>query len=1263
MKKIFVSIAILLALSLFQEVSANSLRVIDYDISNFPAVKARLFQFDETGKPLNNLEAINYAVSDNGTPLTLQYVQCSSEHKPERNSIVFSFDKGISAGDTSLQYFKLARRIFDSISSRINYDLTDVAVTSFDLWSYLLLDFSSDKAKVASSLGLLRHSPSSSCNAGLISLPAGAIPIFNTENSRRSVILITQGVADFASSEIITQAQAQNVAIYIVYLGKTIPEELKNVSIGTGGRYFDNVKPSTDIMPVIYSIMSLIEGYKPCEFMWYGNYDCLEEHSIEITDKTSNQSAKFDFEITETDKPTFVSNPPYLEYTSVPIGESMTQEIIVQAINTDIVVTKFSIANPAFEIIEGSISSPKIIYKNTTHKLSIRYTPIDSAIVFTKLIIESNACFGTEIYITGGFPNRPPKTKTIELVSPKCGETLVIGDSAEVRWQGLLPKDVIQLEYSLDFGGTWFGLAKNIENLAYNWEIPNVETDGLLIRAIQMWPNNVGRTLDLKHRAQVNSAFFNKIGDRVITAADDSCAVIWNSNNGEKVHILKHPHKTVNYAVFDQAGKFAFTACANGFVYMYDAELGSLIRSFRHDGSSDALSVEVSPSGDRFVSVSKDGYVYIWSINGPQIKKIDLSGENPNFAVFDKTGQKVLVTTQLGIARFYNFNGEPINSFDTKNPGELSALSRHGTFSQDGSKIAVVNDPNESVFVFDVASGNKLYSLKHTSGSSKIYINSSSFFYNPDDDTEYILTAGSDNSIRRWLASDGSVPKGTDGKDTLHLFREHSKPVQTAVFNFDGSRLLSSSWDSTAKIWNLNQRDLQMDSTDCFIAIGKAEIEPIDIDFGDVLIDDVSTITQGFIRNLKNFKFNIRNIRFFGGDIDDFQIIDEMEFPMILGASELKTISIRFQPKGAGLRKTFAEVIIPNDTLIIEIFGYGIDVGLHSSTYLIDFGRVEIDEFKDSTFTTLLTNRSGDVITIDSVYLDGPDNEHFDIAQMPQIPIVLAPGQSIDATFRFIPETLGRLNGIVVFEHDGKGTPTRINLFGNGIGTIRDTFSIVLTDFQAKPGESAVLPLKLRRLSSHGAFHRLSAVRASLSFNATLLEPIGNFNSDIIIGNKRTISFDIPYDQTAEEIDFNINFKTGLGNDSLSKMDLFDIQPIDNAKIIISGNEATFKLLNICNEGGSRLFDQHTGRIYLMQNKPNPFSDRTTIDFEIIERGTSKLTIYDMTGLKAKEVFNEMREAGAYSIELSASDFAAGMYYYILETPSQRFFKTMQVVK
>lgn len=1241
--------------------TSQTLRVLDYDVSGYPQVKANVMAFDASGKISSPLDKSTYSIADNSNILDLQYITCSSNPEQKFQSIVLTLDKGVSAGDTSLLYFNLALDLLDTLLNTFDFGTSQIAVTSFDLWSYLVYDFSSDRNKLLTARDLISPAQSSSALSGLRSSPAGGLDIAASGKGERSMVLITQGISDFNPDEIINYAKANNIKIYVVYLSKKITPDYKRITLETGGHYFDNVRPSSDLKPIIYSINALIEGYRPCEFMWYGRQDCLEDHNISITDKLSSAKATFAFVISDTAKPSLFANPPYLEYASVPIGTPMQQEIMIQAVNSDIILSGFSIPSPQFAIVAGNITEPKILYKNSTHNLTIEYTPIDSAIIFTKLLINSSACLGNEIYITGGFPNRPPKTKTIEVVSPECGKTLVIGDTVEVRWQGLLPKDVIQLEYSPDEGANWYALAKNTENLFYTWPIPFIETDKLMVRAIQLWPNNVGRTLDLRHSAAVNSAFFNKIGDRVITAADDSCAVIWNSNNGEKVHILKHEFGVVNFADFDHQGKYVFTACSDGYVRMFDAETGTFVRAYRHDGNSSVVALDINFDGDKIVSVAKDNKVYLWTVSGTLLKQISF-GDRPQFATFDHNGTRILVTSDDGLARIYDASGNFIKSIDTKMPGDFIAYSKHGTFNYNSTKIAVTNDINKNAMVFDIASGSRLYTLSHNIDSSNIFINSTSFFFNPDDNTEYILTSGTDNATRRWLASNGSVPKGMDGKDTLHLFREHHKPVQSAVFNFDGSRLLTASWDSTAKIWNLNQRDLQMDTTDCFISIGRAEIDVINMDFDEVLLGDVAIRHQGFIRNKKKFPFNVRSMKIIGGDTNDFQIIDTDYSSFVLDSAELRTLSVRFKPTAAGLRKITLEIIIPNDTLIAEIFGIGVDIGLRASTYLVDFGKIEIDSYSDSTFVPLFTNKSNSNIRIDSVYMIGPDSEHYDFINPHVLPLDLAPEQTMNMKIRFTPEALGRLNGILVVEHSGVSSPSKINLFGEGVPTVFDTISVSGTDISAKPGEYVEYKINIQKETQNGVVGNLSELKAYLTFNSTMLEPIGNFESDVIDGSRRTISFLMPIGNNGSN-EFIVKFRTGLGNDSITSLALYDFSPIGASKIHVINTDATFKLLGVCNQGGVRLFEPNSGRITLSQNRPNPFAQSTTIEYQIIEKGATSLIVYDMTGLPIKVVIQESKEPGRYAAVLNASDFATGMYYYVLETPTQRFYKTMQVIK
>lgn len=1266
MKKNIIINSIVLLFSIATAFSQSYLKIIDYDYSTYPKIKLSFFAYTENGELILTPDKANYSLYDNDTKLLLDDISCNFRDLDIKNSVVFSIDKAISLGDTSTFYLKLSQNILDSLSFLFNQKENEIAVTSFDLKSYLNQDFTSDHNLVSKAVYSVEQSNSSSIKIGLIYDLIGSLNFAKHGQWKRSVIVATQGIADFDVQTVAEIARRDSIAIFFLYFGSKAPSEIKDLCKETGGFCFDDIKNIRDIVPLVKSMYYLINGSQPCQIEFEGNYDCKELHTIKLVDERSAYSDSFSFTVIDENKPTLEAQPPYLSYTSVPIGQSLTQDVTIKAINSDITINSAHTENPLFQIVAGEITSPKKLEKGEQHTFSIKFTPIDSAIVFTKLIIESNACFGNEIYITGGFPNRPPKVKTIEVVSPKCGETLVIGDTIDIRWQGLLPKDIIQLEYSLDGGNKWFGLAKNVENLTYKWVIPDIETDNLLIRAIQLWPNNVGRTLNLEHKNSVNSAFFNVIGDRVISASDDSTVVIWNANNGDKIREFTFSNK-VNYAVFDRTGKYIFAAVKDGYIYKYDLETAKLEQTFMHNNRSEVLSVEVCPHNERIVSTSKDGVFYIWGINGGLIKSIDFDGNDyALYATFDNIGEKILVSTQLGYAIFYDKNGNEIKRIDTKKSGQKSGYARNGAINSDGSLIAVVNDPDNAAFIHNYNTGGHLYSIQHKTDiqdTTRIFINYLSFFYNPDDNTEYLLSAGTDNAVRRWIARDGSIPKGMDGKDTLHLFREHTKPVMTSVFNFDGSRLLTASWDSTAKIWNLNQRDLQMDTTDCLISIGRAKIEAVPIDFGDVYINDVLVKTQTFIKNLKNFKFNIRSIEFYGPDLNDFYIISKFKTPFVINPNELLNLSIRFEPKTEGEKIIFARIIIPNDTVIVQIKGKGIDYGLASIKDIVDFGTIDVNDYKDTTLVEFIRNAAMNDIRIDSIYFDGPSDRYFKILEAPKNNTIIPSGSVFDLRLRYIPDNLGRRNGTLAIKHSGSSSPLLINLYGNATGELLDTIAIELGNIYAESGKQVELPIKITNLSKHNKYLKLKTIKANLSFNSTLLEPVGTFTNDVIDRYERTITLDIPYDGNKSENNYSIKFNVGLGNDTVSAFKLYNIYPLEDVKVKFVAYDGSFKLVGYCTQGGVRLFDPISGNFSLFQNRPNPFITTSIIEFELIERGRTSLKIYDLTGNLVKIVFDEFKQQGKYILTLNASDFAPGLYYYVLETPTQKFTRSMQILR
>jgi hypothetical protein len=66
----------------------------------------------------------------------------------------------------------------------------------------------------------------------------------------------------------------------------------------------------------------------------------------------------------------------------------------------------------------------------------------------------------------------------------------------------------------------------------------------------------------------------------------------------------------------------------------------------------------------------------------------------------------------------------------------------------------------------------------------------------------------------------------------------------------------------------------------------------------------------------------------------------------------------------------------------------------------------------------------------------------------------------------------------------------------------------------------------------------------------------------------------------------------------------------------------------------------------LGQNYPNPFNPTTTISFNISERATVKLGVYNMLGEEVAMLVNGEREAGEYQASFDASIVSSGVYFY-----------------
>jgi pullulanase/glycogen debranching enzyme len=83
----------------------------------------------------------------------------------------------------------------------------------------------------------------------------------------------------------------------------------------------------------------------------------------------------------------------------------------------------------------------------------------------------------------------------------------------------------------------------------------------------------------------------------------------------------------------------------------------------------------------------------------------------------------------------------------------------------------------------------------------------------------------------------------------------------------------------------------------------------------------------------------------------------------------------------------------------------------------------------------------------------------------------------------------------------------------------------------------------------------------------------------------------------------------------------------------------------------------------LGQNYPNPFNPTTSFTFDVSRAADVKLEVYDMLGRKVKELVNERKAAGTYTVSFDASELSSGMYIYRLQAGDMVLSKKMTLIK
>jgi WD40 repeat protein len=290
-------------------------------------------------------------------------------------------------------------------------------------------------------------------------------------------------------------------------------------------------------------------------------------------------------------------------------------------------------------------------------------------------------------------------------------------------------------------------------------------------------------------------------GSHVLTAGDDKNVTIWNTGNGARERQLTSEAPVLSLAM-SRNGVLLATGGVDQKVRIYQFADGKLLGQLATPGQ--VCSLAFSPNNQVLTAACADKSVLAWNVTynpgqptGPDFGKLIASNAHGGAA----TGVAVAADN----THFYSGSlDQTIKDWKiavetpTKNlahPNLVDAVA----FNSSGTLLATgCHDGN--LRVWDVAKSQAIKTI-----AAHIAMNQPSAIYSvswsPDD--KFLLTSSLDMTLKLWNAEDGKLVREFKAYKEKAFEKGHRDQVFCAAFTPDGKFIVSGGSDRTIKLWNV----------------------------------------------------------------------------------------------------------------------------------------------------------------------------------------------------------------------------------------------------------------------------------------------------------------------------------------------------------------------------------------------------------------------------------------------------------------------------
>jgi WD40 repeat protein len=294
------------------------------------------------------------------------------------------------------------------------------------------------------------------------------------------------------------------------------------------------------------------------------------------------------------------------------------------------------------------------------------------------------------------------------------------------------------------------------------------------------------------HKLWFHVAAFSPDGARILTSNHDGTAKIWNARTGRLLLHLTGPTLPVQVAAFSPDGRRVLTAGEDHNAKIWDSTTGREILTFRH---TDTIShATFAPDGRRIVTRAGDA-AKVWDATGDrEALTLRCHGKDILATAFSPDGRRVLTGSADKTAKLW----------DARTGRELHTLRGHpdpiyaAAFSPQGQRIATGGWAG-IVKIWDAGTGREIRTLRgHTAPVRSIS-------FSPDGRQILSSTWADEGTARIWDVATGrpilviTAPLAVAPGERAG---RKEKSIWSAVFSPDGRRIVASSTEGGATVWD-----------------------------------------------------------------------------------------------------------------------------------------------------------------------------------------------------------------------------------------------------------------------------------------------------------------------------------------------------------------------------------------------------------------------------------------------------------------------------